>query len=207
MADSGESSPVSMEEPGRKRVFERFAAEYDRWYDDHPDLYQEERLILAPHLPGKGKGLEVGVGSGRFAAPACILYGLEPSGALAYRAKARGIAVIRGLGECLPFRSSSLDYILMMTVICYLDDPLRALQEAFRVLAPDGKIVIGFIERDGEIAREYSHEREKGRFLRYATFYTAEEVTKFLHTAGFTEIEKDQRRMGFTVVVGRKRRI
>jgi SAM-dependent methyltransferase len=207
MPDPGESSSFSPEDPGRKRVFERFAAEYDRWYDDHPDLYRKERLILDPHLPRKGKGLEVGVGSGRFAAPAGILYGLEPSGPLAYRAKVRGVAVIRGLGECLPFRSSSLDYILMMTVICYLDDPVRSLQEAFRVLVPDGKIIIGFIERDGEIAEEYSHEQEKRRVLTYATFYTAGEVTKFLHTAGFTEIEKDRRRTGFTVISGRKRGI
>jgi SAM-dependent methyltransferase len=94
-----------------------------------------------------------------------------------------------------------------MTVICYLDDPLRALREAFRVLVPGGKIIIGFIERGGEIAEEYSLEREKRRFLRYATFYIAGEVEKFLRTAGFTEIGKDERRSGFTVVVGRKRRL
>jgi hypothetical protein len=57
-----------------RRVFEDHAGDYDRWFDEHNDTYQAQLRMLRKALPDDGRGLEVGVGSGRFAVPLGIDY-------------------------------------------------------------------------------------------------------------------------------------
>ena len=135
-----------------RRVFDEYAGDYDRWFDDHGDVYEAQVRLLGDALPYTGRGLEVGVGSGRFAVPLGIRYGIDPSGKLIKMAKTRGIEVVLGEGEHLPYRAETFDYVLMMTVICFLEDPVVVLQEAFRVLVKGGYCILGFIGKDGEIA-------------------------------------------------------
>ncbi len=189
----------------KRRVFEDFAADYDRWFDDHAEVYHAQLRLLGRVVPSQGHGLEIGVGSGRFAAPLDICCGIDPSSPLAKMAKCRGIEVAIGVGEHLPYRSGSFDYAVMMTVICFLDDMDEVLREVFRVLAPSGIIVLGFIERDGEIFRHYRAEPEKGRFLRYARFYTPDEIIQKLHDAGFSKVEVNAREHGFCILTGKKK--
>ena len=189
----------------KRRVFEDFAADYDRWFDDHGEVYHAQLRLLERAVPSPGPGLEIGVGSGRFAAPLGIRCGIDPSFPLAEMAKRRGVEVAIGTGEHLPYRSGSFDYAVMMTVICFLDDRVTVLREGFRVLAPSGIIVLGFIERDGEIFRHYRAEPEKGRFLRHARFYSSDEVIQALHDAGFSNVEVATREHGFCVLSGEKK--
>jgi ubiquinone/menaquinone biosynthesis C-methylase UbiE len=188
----------------KRRVFEDFAADYDRWFDDHADVYRAQLQLLRGAVPTGGKILEIGVGSGRFAAPLGVCCGIDPSLPLARMAKGRGIDVALGFGEHLPYRSHSFDAVVMMTVICFLEDPRKVLREAFRVLVPSGRVIIGFIERDGEIFSYYHAEPEKGRFLRHARFYSPDEVIRYLRMAGFSSIEKAARERGFCVLTGKK---
>jgi len=89
-------------------VFDTHAEKYDRWYDDHPDTYGDELKIIGS-IPGARKAdLEIGVGTGRFAAPLGIGLGLDPSLPMLRTARARGIEVVRGLAEALPFRDASV---------------------------------------------------------------------------------------------------
>ena len=125
------------------------------------------------------RGLEVGVGSGRFAIPLGIDGVLIHLKDLAVMAKHRGIEVIRGEAEHLPYRAGSFDLVLMMTVICFLDDIHAAFHEAHRVLGRDGTLVAGFIEEGGKIVQKYRNEPVKGRFLPFATFRTMNEVSGF----------------------------
>ena len=189
----------------KRRVFEDFAADYDRWFDDHAEVYHAQLRLLGRAVPSQRHGLEIGVGSGRFAAPLDICYGIDPAIPLAKMAKCRGVEVAIGVGEHLPYRSGSFDYAVMMTVICFLDDMEEVLREVFRVLAPSGIIVLGFIERDGEIFRHYRAEPEKGRFLRHARFYTPDEIIQKLHDAGFSKVEVNAREHGFCILTGKKK--
>lgn len=189
----------------KRRIFEDFAADYDRWFDDHAEVYHAQLRLLGRAVPSAGLGLEIGVGSGRFAAPLGIRCGIDPSFPLAEMAKRRGVEVAIGIGEHLPYRGGSFDYAMMMTVICFLDDMATVLREGFRVLAPAGIIVLGFIERDGEIFRHYCAEPEKGRFLRHARFYSLDEVIRKLHDAGFSGVEVTTREHGFCVLSGEKK--
>jgi len=189
----------------KRRVFEDFTADYDRWFDDHTEVYRAQLRLLGRVVPSQGLGLEVGIGSGRFAAPLDICCGIDPSLPLTEIAKSRGVEVAIGVGEHLPYRSGSFDYALMMTVICFLDDMPGVLLEVFRVLAPSGIIVLGFIERDGEIFRHYYAEPEKGRFLRHARFYSIDEVIQELREAGFSIVEVTAREHGFCILTGKKK--
>jgi len=185
-----------------RRVFENHAGDYDRWFDEHGAVYEAQVRMLQDAVPRTGRGLEVGVGSGRFAVPLGIRYGIDPSRELLKMAKSRGIEVMVGEGEHLPYRADSFDYVLMMTVICFVDDMGALFHEAGRVLVPGGILITGFIERGGEIEKMYRNERTKGRFLRYARFWTENEVTRLLEDAGFTSITVHQRSRGFCVMNG-----
>lgn len=102
--------------------------------------------------------------SGRFAGPLGIRLGIEPSHALGRMAYQRGVEIVRGWAECLPLRDGSCSMVLLVTVLCFLEDPHRALQEILRVLGPGGLLVIGFLERDGPVVHNYLHGKGKGRF-------------------------------------------
>jgi ubiquinone/menaquinone biosynthesis C-methylase UbiE len=73
----------------------------------------------------------------------------------------------------------------MVTVICFLDDISAAFREAARVLQSDGCLVVGFIDRDSPIGRDYFKHRHENVFYREATFYTTEEVVHAMEAAGF----------------------
>jgi SAM-dependent methyltransferase len=189
-----------------RRVFEYYAGDYDRWFDEHDDVYQAQLRMLRGTLPGFGCGLEVGVGSGRFAVPLAIPCGIDPSRELIRIAKRRGIEGVRGEGEHLPYRPGSFDYVLMMTVICYLDDVIAVFHEVNRVLIPGGTLVVGFIEKGGKIQRIYQHEPVKGRFLPYAKFRTVSEVDGFFRDAGFAHVSVLEKAHGFCVMSGKRAR-
>lgn len=50
---------------------------------------------------------------------------------------------IVGVAERLPFASQSFDWVHMRSVLDHFEDPYLALKEAYRVLKPGGKILIG----------------------------------------------------------------
>jgi ubiquinone/menaquinone biosynthesis C-methylase UbiE len=188
-------------------VFDDHAENYDRWFEDHPEVYQTQRDILwrCMQLCGfTGVGIEIGVGSGRFAVPLGIPYGLDPSLPLLRMAHLRGVEVIRGIAEQMPFCSETCDFALMMTSLCFIQDPARACQETYRILKRGGKVMVGFLQRGGEIVTTYTLSRDKGEFLRYARFRTQEEIRAFLRYAGFSAIETLHRYRGFSVLVAEK---
>ena len=53
---------------------------------------------------------------------------------MAELARQRGVEVIEGVAEALPFAEETFDFILMVTVDCFLDDVTQAFREANRVL-------------------------------------------------------------------------
>ena len=185
-------------------VFEEYADDYDRWFDEHRDEYLEELSRIRKVLPtSDSRSIEVGVGSGRFAEPLGIRLGVEPSQPLCRMAHKRGIDVIQGKAESLPIKDGSCSSVLLVTVICFLDDPITALSALHRILFPGGFLIIAFIERGKPIHLKYLHEDGKGRFLSHARFYSQNEVRTFLEETGFVVIETDSR-AGFCVIAARK---
>ena len=111
-------------------AFDQLADRYDSWFDRHQAAFLSEIEAYKKVVPTSGEGLEVGVGSGRFAAALGIKTGVEPSDKLGSLAKSRGIKVFQGTAESLPFPDHQFDFVLLSTVLCYLEHPLQALLEA-----------------------------------------------------------------------------
>jgi ubiquinone/menaquinone biosynthesis C-methylase UbiE len=167
-------------------TFDRQAAEYDAWFEKNNGLYQAELEALRAVIPASGHGVEIGVGTGRFAAPLGISVGVEPSLQMAELARQRGIEVLGGQAEALPCDDNSFDFAVMVTVICFLDDVSKAFKEAWRILKPSGSLVVGFIDRESELGRIYGQKKEQSNFYRDATFYSASEVETLLTRADFS---------------------
>ena len=169
-----------------RSVFELHARHYDTWFEEHTYAYGSEVIAVRSCLPQSGRGLEVGVGTGRFALPLSILIGVEPSHAMASIARTRGIDVYEASAEELPFDNESFDFVVMVTTLCFLDDPMQALREAKRVLIPRGRIVIGMIDRETRLGKAYERRKQKSAFYRYAHFHSVVEVIAWLQTVGFS---------------------
>ncbi|WP_345976334.1 class I SAM-dependent methyltransferase [Sulfurimonas sp. HSL3-7] len=176
--------------------FERFPNAYEAWFDKHLTLYDAEIEAIRTLLPPFKKGIEIGVGSGRFALPFGITTGVEPSAKMAELARFKGIEVIEGIAEALPVGDESFDFVLMVTTICFVDDPLLSLQEIHRILKPKGYVIIGFVDRDSALGQQYEKNREESRFYREARFYSADEVAGLLKKAGFSGIASAQTLFG-----------
>ncbi len=137
------------------RPFEDHHLRYEAWFNKHQAAYISELLALRPFVPWQGLGIEIGVGSARFAAPLGVKIGIDPSTAMLEHASAKGIKVVHGTAENLPFAAHSFDYTLIVTTICFVDSPNRMLSEAHRVLKSGGRLVIGFIDRNSSIGQHY----------------------------------------------------
>jgi SAM-dependent methyltransferase len=166
--------------------FDEHTNDYDRWFDEHPFIYEAELKAVDSLLPAiRDYGMEIGVGSGKFASRLGVPVGVEPSIPMAERAARLGIDVHAGVAEALPFPDRSFRYVLMVVTICFVDDPLKAFEEAFRVLLPGAFIVVGFVDRKSEIGREYESRKQTSVFYRDARFYSTDEVLDLLLRAGF----------------------
>ena len=102
--------------------FEKHADRYEQWFERNRYAYQSELQAVKSLLPPRGIGIEIGVGSGRFAAPLGIQIGRERSTATAMVARQRGIQVVQAVAEALPFMDGTFDYALMVTTLCFRDD-------------------------------------------------------------------------------------
>ena len=177
-------------------VFDRFADEYDRWFDENERVYQAEISALRRMIPPVERAIEVGVGTGRFALRLGVRLGVEPSRAMAKVAQRRGLQVCQSLGEELPFAAGMFECVLLVTVICFVADPLRLLREARRVLTPGGVLVNGFIDRDSALGRVYEAHKAENKFYQEARFYSSEQVAAIMRQAGFNQLEAAQTILG-----------
>jgi len=176
-------------------AFEDHADRYETWFEKNPLAYQSELLAIRALLP-KGKALEVGVGSGLFAAPLGIKYGVDPSRAMRDRARERGITVVRGVAEALPFAGAEFEAALMVTTVCFLDDIDTAFYEAFRVLKPGGSFLVAFIDKKSLIGRSYELRKDQSVFYKDATFYAVPDLLSHLARAGFRDFDFRQTLFG-----------
>jgi len=160
---------------------------YEDWFERNREAYLSELLAVRALAPWRGRGLEIGVGTGRFAGPLGVEVGIDPSIEMLGYARARSVQVACAVAEALPFADSAFDYALVVTSISFVGDPAAMLREAGRVLRPGGELVIGLIDRNSPLGQGYLALQAENVFYRDARFYSAVEVEALLRKTGFGE--------------------
>jgi demethylmenaquinone methyltransferase/2-methoxy-6-polyprenyl-1,4-benzoquinol methylase len=111
--------------------------------------YRREALLRAGLFEGM-RVLDVAIGTGLVAREALHVagttsrvIGLDPSpGMLAEARRQLGVQGVLGLGEKLPWRDGSFDFLSMGYALRHLSDLTAALREFWRVLKPGGAVCV-----------------------------------------------------------------
>ena len=170
-------------------VFDQYALEYDSWFVKHANLFHAEVLAIRQSLPEGKKGIEIGVGTGRFAQALQIQFGVEPSENMAKLAEERGITVYRAYGEQLPIPDQSFDFALMVTTVCFLADIPKAFSEVHRILRSEGNVILAIIDKNSDLGRKYEQNKTSNKYYKDAHFHSTDEITQLLREAGFTQFK------------------
>jgi SAM-dependent methyltransferase len=121
------------------------AGEYGRHRRVHPEVLR--RLLLDGGLTRDSRVLELGCGTGNYTAAiqqaiGCACWGIDPSGAMLCEATAQCPAarVRVGRAEVLDFPAAAFDLVFSVDVIHHVADRPACFREAYRVLAPGGRL-------------------------------------------------------------------
>lgn len=212
--------------------FEAHTDRYEEWFERYESVYRAElaaleRLIeagggTAPdgrndvdrrsdadsgsadgEWGGSGDvGVEIGVGTGRFAEPLGIEYGVDPSHGMLQRARRRGVEAVGGVAEALPLGDDSVDLALLVTTVCFVDDLAGTFAEARRVLRPGGRVVLGYVDSESPVGRQYRERQDENPFYRDATFVSTDEIREILSRSGFRDFQFVQTVFGRIEEVG-----
>jgi len=169
-------------------LFEKYAEQYEEWFVENRWVYEAELRAVKAMLPVGGHGVEIGVGSGRFAEPLGIKIGVEPSKRMREIAQKRGIQVLDGVAEELPFDDAGFNFVLMVTTVCFVDNIRKALLEAHRVLSHGGFLIIGFVDRNSMVGQTYLDHQNENVFYKDATFFSVDELDELIGQAGFKDL-------------------
>ena len=178
--------------------FNEHVAEYEEWFHEHPYVFQSELTAIKDLLPDRHRldGLEIGTGTGRFAEALGIMEAVEPADNMRLLAIKRGINVKDAEAEHLPYHDQSFDFVVMAFSICYFNSLRLAFKEAHRVLKQGGALVIGFLDKDSIIGRDYAARKASSLFYNEATFYAPEKVMEDLKGSDFHQFSISQTLFG-----------
>lgn len=166
-------------------VFDTHISQYEKWFDDNGYVYKSELKAISQLLPSKGKGVEIGVGSGIFALPLGIEEGCDPSPVMLTKAIERGINAVPGTAENLPYQTGSFDFALMVTTICFVDDAPISINEVYRILKDKGILLIAFVDKNSPVGKLYLKHKNESVFYKEATFYSTLDIYDLLWEGGF----------------------
>ncbi|MBN2032875.1 MAG: class I SAM-dependent methyltransferase [Deltaproteobacteria bacterium] len=172
--------------------FEKYAEKYERWFEKNRWVYEAELRAVKAMVPPGGRGMEIGLGTGRFAEPLGVKNGVEPSKRMREIAQKRGIGALDGVAEKLPFEDSRFDFVLMVTTVCFVDDIIKTLKEAHRVLSDGGFLIIGFVDRNSKMGKIYLELQKENVFYKEATFFSVDELAECINHTGFTDLTFNQ---------------
>jgi len=160
--------------------FDIFTDEYEDWFKVNEIIFQSELLALKQAIPVGKNGVEIGIGSGIFAEKLNIKFGIDPSEKMLNYATQRKLSVKKGVAENLPYPDNSFDFAAFITSICFVDNPDKALTEAYRIIKDKGDLIIAFIDKESSLGKFLEQEKEDSKFYRQAKFYSVSEIISMI---------------------------
>lgn len=178
-------------------IFDKEAKMYDDWYKTKLGNFVdkvETKCVFDLFKVRKGmKVLDVGCGTGNFsiklAKMGCEVIGIDISEEMLKVAKDK--AKKEGLNikfynmdvYDMKFEDNCFDGVISVTAFEFLKDPEKAIEEMFRVLKPNGYLLIGTINKDSAWGEMYlSKEFQKNSVFKYANFKTVEDMKSYKRT-------------------------
>lgn len=144
-------------------AFDEYAEKYDTWFLKNEIVLHSELALLAHFLKKPGQTLSVGCGSGLFEMllkkeyKIIVEEGLEPSTSMAEIARKRGMTVKIGTAENLQeYSANRFDTVLFNGSPSYISDLKQAFIETFRILKPDGHILVLDVPKESGYALLYN---------------------------------------------------
>lgn len=142
---------------------------------------------VGPPVPGKvRKILDIGSGAGNMAhhlAQYGQVFGLDYNPRPLPVAQQRGLPVMQGSGNELPFSTNTFDLVALLDTVEHIPDELGVLYECTRVLKPGGKLIVtvpAFMWLWSQNDTLNAHQRR----------YTAPELASKLGQHGFQVLHK-----------------
>lgn len=162
--------------------------------------------------PTKGFWIDLGAGKGQVGIPLIEATGnpvvmLDPN----VESMAKGLEIARekglgdrlfaivGVAEDMPFPDNSVDLVVSRGAIFFFDDPVKGLQEVYRVLRPGGKAMIGgghgssypkeATEKVIQDRKEKMNGDEAEKWKRFVELRRPEQMKKWAQDAGLTEFQ------------------
>nr|MBI3613444.1 class I SAM-dependent methyltransferase [Nitrospirota bacterium] len=148
------------------------------------------RLQLLGTAPSSGRLVDVGCGGGFFVRAATTggwdAVGIEPSiEAARCAAQTQQIRIIAGRLEETPLVAGRFDVITMFDVLEHVASPKTFLEEARRLLAPGGRLVIETPNMAGWLPRLMGKRHPWVRPPEHLTYFTPSTLRRLLEQGGF----------------------
>jgi ubiquinone/menaquinone biosynthesis C-methylase UbiE len=170
-------------------AFNRVAESYDKWYDHSQgkQIFTAERNAINFMIPSDGLGVEIGAGTGAFAQSLQnenrVIVCLDPSKSMVSVAREKSIHNILGYGDYAPFRSV-FTFAYMVTVIEFLEHPVRTLLDIKKICKNNAPIVLLFINAKSQWGAFYAELGIKGDpVFRHARLYGLDEIVEIFELA------------------------
>jgi ubiquinone/menaquinone biosynthesis C-methylase UbiE len=171
------------------------ASEYDRYYQTNPGITIDkiEKEIISAHLKKfpKGNWLELGCGTGHwtkfFSDCGFQVTAVDNSEAMLEIARSKNIENVQFLhadASRLPFPDAFFPGIFSITMIEFVDDLEKVLNEIDRVLKPGGTLVLGCLNALSQLGKNKNNDP----VFQHAHFFTPEELEKMLSRFGSPHI-------------------
>jgi ubiquinone/menaquinone biosynthesis C-methylase UbiE len=189
-----------------------FAAGYERMgrKGERTDYARDIRTRVAGGATGRI--LEIGAGTGfnfPFYPEGSDVVATEPDPEMMKRAEPRarehGIELRAASAERLPFPDGSFDTVISTGVFCAVDEPVRALAEARRVLMPGGTIRFSeHVRAENRVRRAVQRTMDPFHY-QFFRCHIGRDTLRAMREAGFDIEELDRLRHADVVGVARKR--
>jgi len=174
------------------QLFDALAKEYDDWYlgpaGRFADKMEKKAVLDYMEVKQGMRVLDIGCGTGNYALllarKGLRVTGLDISSSMLARARDKAeeahlaLELVQGDATALPFGDNSFDAVLSVSAMEFVPDLKTAMKEAFRVLKPGGRMVIGVLGRGSAWGRYYADKarRDPGSVFSQAKLYTLEEL-------------------------------